>query len=284
MEGTLVNRKELNPDGSPEEAFGARLRSLREARGWTQDDLAERIGYSGRHISAVETGRRPPTRRFAQSADTIFGLEGSVDTFERQWREIRHGVLLEGFPEYVGHEGRAAEIRLFEVGVIPGPLQTREYATALEAINVKRGTLTVEQAGERVDFLIERQAALARRPLAPLVFAVLDESCIRRPIGGPKIMSAQLESLIGFAEQPNTALQIVPFEMGERRPFDRLVNLLTMADRSVLAYVESQLQGHLEREITSVLPLIRAYHQLQTEAPSQAESVAMLNQVREGIS
>nr|EIF90501.1 XRE family transcriptional regulator [Streptomyces tsukubensis NRRL18488] len=193
-------------------------------------------------------------------------------------------MLLEGFPEYVGHEGRAAEIRLFEVGVIPGPLQTREYATALEAINVKRGTLTVEQAGERVDFLIERQAALARRPLAPLVFAVLDESCIRRPIGGPKIMSAQLESLIGFAEQPNTALQIVPFEMGERRPFDRLVNLLTMADRSVLAYVESQLQGHLEREITSVLPLIRAYHQLQTEAPSQAESVAMLNQVREGIS
>ncbi|MEU5160219.1 helix-turn-helix transcriptional regulator [Streptomyces sp. NPDC020875] len=277
-----MNRKELNPQGSPREAFGARLRSAREKRGWTQDELAERMGYSGRHISAVETGRKPPTRRFAQGADSMFGLEGSVDTFERQWREIRHGALLEGFPEYVGYEGRAAEIRLFDVGVIPGPLQTREYSTAIEAGHVKRGTLTGDQAAERVDFLIERQTALARRPLPPLLIAVLDESCIRREIGGPQAMKAQLEHLIEFAEQPNTSLQIVPFSMGERRPLNRLVHLLTLTDRSVLAYVESQTQGYLEREITAVLPLVRAYHQLQTEAPSQAESVAMINQVRKG--
>ncbi|MFE0427453.1 helix-turn-helix domain-containing protein [Streptomyces sp. NPDC058953] len=277
-----MNRKELNPNGSPVEAFGARLRGAREARGWTQDELAERMGYSGRHISAVETGRKPPTRRFSQGADSMFGLEGSVDTFERQWREIRHGVLLEGFPEYVGYEGRAAEIRIFEVGVIPGPLQTREYAAALEVGYVKRGSITPEQATQRVDFLIERQAALAGRPLPPLVIAVLDESCIRRPIGGSEIMKAQLERLMEFAEQPNTSLQIAPYAMGERRPFNRLLHLLTLADRSVLAYVESQIQGYLEREITSVLPLVRAYHQLQTEAPSQAESVAMINQVRKG--
>ncbi|MEU3600256.1 helix-turn-helix transcriptional regulator [Streptomyces sp. NPDC006798] len=280
----MVNRKELNPEGSPQEAFGARLRRAREGRGWTQDELAERMGYSGRHISAVETGRKPPTRRFSAGADTMFGLEGSVDTFERQWREIRHGALLEGFPEYVGYEGRAAEIRLFDVGVIPGPLQTREYATAIEAGHVKRGTLTQDQANERVDFLIERQAALARRPLAPLLIAVLDESCIRRQIGGPDVMNAQLEHLVQFAEQPSTSLQITPFSMGERRPLNRLLHLLTLVDRSVLAYVESQTQGYLEREITAVLPLVRAYHQLQTDAPSQAESVAMINQVRKGTS
>ncbi|MGV9312849.1 helix-turn-helix domain-containing protein [Streptomyces sp. NPDC003691] len=275
-----MNRKELNPDGSPAEAFGARLRSSREAKGWTQDDLADRMGYSGRHISAVETGRRPPTRQFSQSADTIFGLEGSVDTFERQWREIRHGALLEGFPEYVGHETRAAEIRIFEVGVIPGLLQTREYAAAIEAGHVKRGSITPEQAAERVDVLIERQAMLQRRSLPPLVFAVLDESCIRRLIGGPGVMDAQLSYLIQFAERPNTSLQIAPFAMGERRPFNRLLHLLTLADRAVVAYVESQTQGYLEREMPSVMPLVRAYHQLQTEAPSQAESVAMIRQVR----
>ncbi|MFI1825078.1 helix-turn-helix domain-containing protein [Streptomyces sp. NPDC020412] len=277
-----MNRRELNPESSPEAAFGARMRSMREARGWTQDELGERMGYSGRHVSAIEVARRPPTLRIACAADVAFGLEGVVETFERQWREIRHGALLEGFPQYVGHEGRATEIRLFDVGAIPGPLQTREYAVAIEAGHVQRGAITPEQATERVNVLIERQTALKSRPLPPMVIAILDESCIRRSIGGSEVMSDQLAHLVEFAELPNTSLQIAPFAMGERRPFNHLLNLLTLSDRSVVAYVESQTQGCLEREAAIVLPLVRAYHQLQAEACSQAESVTMINQVREG--
>jgi transcriptional regulator with XRE-family HTH domain len=276
---TLVNIKELNPDSSPEAAFGARLRSVREARNWRQDDLAELMGYTGRHISGVETGRKSPTRRFAIGADVAFGLEGTAETFERQWREIRHGSLLEGFPEYVGLEGRAAEIRLFESGLIPGPLQTREYAQALANGAVQRGAVTQEQADSRVSFLIERQAALVRA-LPPMVIVVLDESCVRRPIGGPDVMCTQLERLVEFAKQPNTVLQLAPYSLGERRPFDRSVNLLTLHDRTVLSYVESQTQGYLDRELATVLPLVRAYHQLQAEALSQAASVAMIEQLR----
>ncbi|MBU3867715.1 helix-turn-helix transcriptional regulator, partial [Streptomyces sp. 4503] len=131
MEGTLVNLKELNPDASPQAAFGARVRSAREARGWKQDELAERVGYSGRHISGVETGHKPPTLRFSRSLDAAFGFVGTAESFERAWGEIRNGSLLEGFPEYVGYEARAAEIRLFESGLVPGPLQTPAYAQAL---------------------------------------------------------------------------------------------------------------------------------------------------------
>ncbi|MGO4430628.1 helix-turn-helix domain-containing protein, partial [Streptomyces sp. MCAF7] len=58
-----MNKNELNPDASPEAAYGARLRSLREARGWTQEVLADRTEYSSVHISAVENGRKPPTLR-----------------------------------------------------------------------------------------------------------------------------------------------------------------------------------------------------------------------------
>ncbi|MFF3557702.1 helix-turn-helix domain-containing protein [Streptomyces tsukubensis] len=280
-EGTLVNRKELNPDASPEAAYGARLRRLREARGWTQDELAERMGYTGRHVSGVETGRKPPTRRFSMSADVALGIEGTGDTFERAWGEIRHGALLEGFPEYLGHEARAVEIRLFEIGIVPGLLQTPEYARALADSDVRRGTINAEKADERVSVLAERQATLSRtRP--PVVLVVMDESCIRHYVGGREVMYAQLERLVEFAQLPNTVLQVSPHGIGERRPFNLPVNLLTLADRSVVSYAESQTQGHLERQPTSVLPLLASYHQLQAEALPQATSVDMINQVRRG--
>ncbi len=276
-----LNRKELHPDSSPLAAFGARLRSLREGRGWTQEDLAERTGYSSVHVSAIETARKPPTLRLVRSIDRAFGTEGTADSFEREWREIRHGSLLVGFPEYVGHEGRAAEIRLYEVGVIPGLLQTPEYATALAEGAVKRGAITAEQAQERVAFVAERQAALVRTS-PPLIFVVLDESCLRRPVGEPAIMNAQLEQLIEFAGRPNTVLQVAPFDMGTRRPFDLPLYILTMSDRSLMSYAESAQRGHFERDSTSVVPLLTAYHQLQAEAPSQAQSVAMIRQLRKG--
>ncbi|MEU5979619.1 helix-turn-helix transcriptional regulator [Streptomyces sp. NPDC047315] len=277
----MVNRKELNPDASPQAALGARLRSTREALGWKQKDFAERVGYSPTQVSHLETGRKMPTLRFVRSTDAAFGTADTSESFEREWREIKHGVLLEGFPEYLAQEARAAEIRLFEVGLVPGPLQTREYATALADSAVRRGDVTAEKAAERVELLMERQAALKRTP-PPSVFAVLDESCVRRPIGGDAVMDGQLQRLIEFAELPNNALHIAPYAMGESRPFDRAVNLLTLSDRSVISYVESQTQGQLDRELVSVLPLVRSYYQLQTEAFSQAESIAMIEQLRKG--
>ncbi|MEU6920498.1 helix-turn-helix transcriptional regulator [Streptomyces sp. NPDC046631] len=277
-----MNRKELDPESSPEAAFGARIRRLREERGWKQEELADRMGYSGTHISAVETGRKMPTLRFSRNADQVFGTGETADTFERQYREIRHGSLLEGFPQYVGHEGRAVEIRMYEIGIIHGLLQTPGYARVLADSAVRRGTIAPEQAAERISFLAERQAALVR-PRPPSMLVVMDESCIRRRIGGDEVMAGQLDRLLEFAELPNTVLQIAPFGMGERRPFDLPMTLLTLSDLSVVAYAESQMRGHLERDTTSVLPLLTAYHQLQAEALSQAASVAMINEVRKGI-
>ncbi|MEU0845980.1 helix-turn-helix transcriptional regulator [Streptomyces sp. NPDC005962] len=274
----MVNRKELDPEKSLAAAFGQRLRRLRDERGWTQDELAERLGCSGTHISAVETGRRPPTRRFAANADRVFG---TGDRLERQSRALRHTALIEGFPEYVAHEARAVEIRLYEVGVIPGLLQTPEYAATLEADAVRREAITPEQASERVDLVVKRQAALVRSP-SPLVLAVLDEGSIRRPMGSTAVMDAQFARLLEFAELPNTVLQVAPFSMGARRPFSLPVTLLTMPDRSLMSYAESAHRGHLERESTFVVPILTAYHQLQAEALSQAASVAMISQLRKG--
>ncbi|MGW2842400.1 Scr1 family TA system antitoxin-like transcriptional regulator [Streptomyces sp. NPDC001493] len=278
----MVNRKELNPDAGPHAAYGARLRSVRESKGWTQDDLAGRGAYSSKHISAVETARKVPTLPFSRDVDQAFGLSDSTESFERELREIRYGALLEGFPEYVSYEGRAVELRLYEVAIVPGLLQTPEYTRVLAHSAMKRGAITPEQAAERIEVLAQRQAALVR-PRPPMLFVTMDESCIRRQVGGPDVMRAQLGRLIEFAAQPNTMLQIAPFDIGERRTFDLPVYLLTMADRSVLSYAESQAQGHLDRDSAAVVPMLTNYHQLQAEALSQAASVAMIEQVRKGI-
>ncbi|WP_405645314.1 helix-turn-helix domain-containing protein [Streptomyces uncialis] len=271
-----MNRKELDPEKSPVAAFGKRLRTLRDERGWTQDELAERMGCSGTHISAVETGRRPPTPRFAASADRVFG---TGDRLERQGRAVRHTALLEGFPEYVTHEARAAEIRLFDLGIIPGLLQTPEYANAVATGAVLRGAITEQQAEERLTLLGKRQASLERTP-APLVYAVLDESCIRRPVGGPGVMAAQLDQLAELAVLPTTVIQVAPYALGERRAFDLPVTLLTLPDRSHIAYTESAQQGRLERDARFVQPILTAYHLLQAEAAPLAASVDMIKEVR----
>ncbi|PZT72901.1 MULTISPECIES: helix-turn-helix domain-containing protein [unclassified Streptomyces] len=278
----MVNIKELNPDASPQAAYGARLRKVRESRGWIQDHLASLVGCTGRHISAIETGRKSATLPFSRRTDIAFDLVGTPESFEREWREIRHGSMLEGFPEYVGYEGRAVEIRLFRIGLVPGLMQTREYAQALADGDLRRGSVTPEQAEERVTFLQERQAALVR-PRPPMVFVVMDESCLLQAVGGPKVMAAQLQRLEELAALPNWIIHVAPFEIGVRRAFDMPINLLTLADRSVVAYAESQMQGYVEREQSAVVPMLTTYHQLQGETLSQAASLAMISQLRKGI-
>ncbi|WP_234330290.1 helix-turn-helix domain-containing protein [Streptomyces acidiscabies] len=274
-----LNRKKLNPDSSPEAAFGALLREEREKQGLTQEALAFRTNFSSSHISAVETARKKPTLPLARSVDVALQ---TGDMFERKWRKIQKGGLLEGSPQYINHEAKAAEIRLYEVGVIPGLLQTPEYAQAVTQSAVKRGAITSAQAEERIALINERQASLLRTP-PPQIFAVLDESCLRRPMGGPAVMHAQFERLIEFAELPNTHLQIALFELGERRPLSLPLYLLTLRDRSLLSYAESAHRGHLERDITFIEPLLAAYHQLQAVSLSQADSVAMIRELQRGL-
>ncbi|MFB7591693.1 Scr1 family TA system antitoxin-like transcriptional regulator [Streptomyces sp. NPDC056169] len=278
----MVNRKELDPDGGLAAAYGARLRRLREERGWKQEDLAARTSYSGKHVSAVETARRSPTLKLSREIDSAFGLTGTAQSFEREWQRMRDGVLLEGFPEYVHYERQAVEIRMFDIGIIPGLFQTAEYAEVLAAFNVERGSVTADQAAQRVDILRERQEILERRR-PPMHFAVLDESCLRQMVGGPDVMAAQLDRLVELAARPFTFVQVAPFSMGERRPSHMPLTLLTLADRSMLAYTEAQARGRLVRERVTLTYLNATYHRLAAEALSPADSLAMIKALRESI-
>ena len=279
MGGDPLREINLDPSSSPWAAFGTQLRRSRKARGLSQAQLGKLIGYSATYVSYLERGQRPATLHISVAADAALETGG---TLELMWWSQRHTALLEGFPEFAAQEAKAAKIRVFELGVIPGLLQTPEYARALTAAAVKRGTITQGQADERVAFLATRQTLLERSP-APLVHVVLDESCLRRIVGGVDVMMLQLRHLERLAEQPRRIIQVAPFELGERRPFTLPVWLLTMPDRTVLGYTESHQRGFLERESDMVAAWEREYDWLQVDALSQAGSLAMIREVRKDL-
>ncbi|MDH6109368.1 transcriptional regulator with XRE-family HTH domain [Kitasatospora sp. MAP12-15] len=279
MDRTNMSRTKTDPPSSPEEAFGTQLRRSREAKGLSQKGLGRLIQFSGTYVSYIETARRPPTLPFAQAADRALGTGG---TLELLYWNTKHRALLEGFSEYAALEAKATAVRLFELAVIPGLLQCNEYATAWEAGNVRRGTATKREADERVAFLLTRQGCLARTP-PPAVHAVVDEYCLRRPIGGRTVMAAQMHHLEALAEHPNVVIQIAPTELGEDRPFSHPVTLLTLPDRGVVGYGETEQRGYLDRQTDSVASLVSGYDRLKAEALSRSASLRMIRDLRKGL-
>ncbi|MFI8459862.1 Scr1 family TA system antitoxin-like transcriptional regulator [Kitasatospora sp. NPDC085464] len=274
-----MNRKDLDPTASPRESFGALLRSSREALGWTQEDLAAAMGYSDSYISAVETGRKSTSRNFVRAADKALG---TGQTLELMWVGMRKKGFLEGFPEHAAQEARASEIRIFEPNLIPGLFQTKAYAAARESAAVQRGSSTEDQAAERVKFLVARQRLLKRAD-PPVIHAVIDESGLRRQVGGAATMRAQLEHLAEMATRPHVIFQVAPFALAEHAPFRSVVTLLTFADRSVVGYTESADQGYVVREDKTVRAWERAYDRLRVEALTRAATLDLIHKARKEL-
>ncbi|MEE1827653.1 DUF5753 domain-containing protein [Streptomyces sp. BE20] len=137
-------------------------------------------------------------------------------------------------------------------------------------------------ASERVAFLMHRQRLLEQK-VPPTIQAVLDQSCLLRPIGGRAVMCEQLDHLERLAGRPNITTQIAPFELAEQRPFVPPLVLLTLPDRTAVGYAESQLRGYLERGRTTIAAWEADYDQLQVELLSTAASLAMIRAVRKDL-
>ncbi|KDN81729.1 helix-turn-helix domain-containing protein [Kitasatospora cheerisanensis] len=272
--------QEVDAVTSPALRFGRELSRSREARGWSQVNLARRMGYSNGLISYIERGKRTITFNFAVKADEVFE---SGARFQQLWRQYTNASLLEGFTEFTEAEARCRALRTFQLSVVPGQIQTMAYATALASAAVDRGDITAAQADARVSFLASRQRNLHHQSSSPRIHAVLDEGCLRRPVGGRKVMAGQLAHLEELARRPNIVLQIAPFDLAETVPFRMPVTILTLPDRSVIGYAESQARGHVERNREVVAAWSRSYDLLQVECLSSAASLAMIRATREDL-
>ncbi|MFG2908700.1 Scr1 family TA system antitoxin-like transcriptional regulator [Kitasatospora sp. NPDC048286] len=269
-----MNRRTLDPTSSPLAALVVHLRASRDAKGLTQVGLGKLVGYSNVYISNVETGKQAPSLNFVRLCDAALETNGSLELL---WWSWKNGSLIPGFPEFAAKEREALAIRLFELDMVPGILQHLDYSAAYESAPVRRGEATQEQADERLKLLSVRQRLLDR---TPAIHVVLDESALRRPIGGPAVMARQLQLLEHLAARPNIVVQVAPYTLGEERPFSHAVTLLTLPNRAMVGYTETLQRGFLEQDAGVVSRWAGMYDRLQVNALNQPDSLVVIREAR----
>lgn len=201
--------------------LGSQLRRLREAKGITREDAGYTIRASGSKISRMELGRVGFKERDVVDLLEIYGVENEVeraalvalakDANTPGWWHKYGDLLPEWFQVYVGLEEDASLIRLYEVQFVPGLLQTADYARAVIARGQQRAD--EQEVQRRVNLRIARQELLAKADDRRL-WAIVDEAALRRRIGGPEVMRAQLQYLMEATKARNITLQVVPFRLG----------------------------------------------------------------------
>jgi transcriptional regulator with XRE-family HTH domain len=200
---------------------GAQLRRLREAGGITREQAGYHIRSSESKISRLELGRVGFKDRDVADLLELYGVddagkrEGLVSLAREAnapgWWHAFDDVLPNWFQTYVGLEEAASLIRSYEIQFLPGLLQTEAYARAV--ITAGAPGMAVGEIDRRVHLRSQRQSLL-RNENPPQFWCVLDEAALHRPLGGRRVMRAQLRHLLELTELPNLSLQIMPFRLG----------------------------------------------------------------------
>jgi transcriptional regulator with XRE-family HTH domain len=225
--------------------LGARLRGLRLEKGLTVDQVAELLLCSPSKVSRMETGQRGATARDIRDLCGIYGVtqETQVASMMELAKEGKQqgwwqSYELDYFATYVGLEQAATWLCYYQSSIVPGLLQTPDYARAMH-----QGSLPAEFTTERADALIEvrlrRQQILTRRDPLLRLEAIIDEAVLHRVVGGPGVMAAQLRHLVEAGNMPNVTLRAIPFGAGAHPAMDNMFNILEFGDVAPrLVYVE----------------------------------------------
>ncbi|WP_435836699.1 helix-turn-helix domain-containing protein [Streptomyces albus] len=266
---------QLDPTVSMAALFGSRLKWYREQRGWTQAQLASKVYVSQSRVAQVEraTGARP-TAELARALDEAVGANGLlIDLWPHVYRE--------SFPDWTRRfmelAAKAVVIREYAAHTVPGLLQTEAYARAV--LGVGRTLTGPQQLEERVALRMGRQERL-KKPDAPTLCLVLDESVLARPVGSGRTMRQQVLRLRQACNQHT--VQVLPFESGEHPMMGGSLTLLTMPDGLEVAYTEGADHGQLFEEPEDVASFTRTYDQLRAVSLPPAMSARMIADAVEG--
>jgi hypothetical protein len=201
--------------------LGAQLRRLREASGVSREEAGYLIRASESKISRMELGRVGFKERDVVDLLIRYGVEDEAQRdallkLAREanapgWWQTYHDLLPDWFPTYVGLEEAASLLRKYDIFFVPGLLQTPEYTRAVMTRAFPRARET--EIERRVRMRLTRQEVLIRRG-GPRLWAVIDEAALHRPIGGPRVLRAQLEHIIQVIADPRITVQVTPLRRG----------------------------------------------------------------------
>jgi hypothetical protein len=278
--GPTLRRREL----------AMRLRDLRATSERNIEDVAAEMLCSPTKISRIETAQRAASPRDVRDLCRIYGTTDDVrDELMRLARESRQRGWWQEFTDvpphyatYVGLETDAISMRNYESVVIPGLLQTEDYATAV----VRGGAISPPAAyvAERVDVRLRRQERLGGTN--PLDFwAILDESALRRLIGGPIVMAAQLHHLIDTIERPNITFQVVPRSVGSYAGMEAssFVVLSFAGQLDDVVYIEGIVGSIFVERDSEVRRIDGLFDRLRAVALSPADSRELVRQIAEDL-
>lgn len=203
--------------------LGFELRRLRESAGVTIDVVAERLECSSSKVSRIETGHIGASPRDVRDILEIYGIrDEAADELVQVAREARqkgwwhlYGQVLTG--AYVGLEAAAARVKAYEAQLMPGLLQTQDYARAV--IRAARPDISSEELDRRIRVRTTRQSLVTQDEPIDL-WVILDEAVFHRVVGSPSIMRTQLDKLVTMSELPNVTLQVLPFSVGAHVAMD----------------------------------------------------------------
>lgn len=260
----MAGKRDLDPGASPLHFFGAEVRRAREAAGMTLAELGARVPCDASTVSRVESGLLSPTERFAEACDEAFPQMGGW--FGRFYRASLKwdGPYPRWFEDWVDAEGRASVLRGWEPLLVPGLLQTAEYARVL--FRAWRTDDDEDRIEQLVAARMDRQKIFARAG-APSFWAVLDEGVLRRRVGGAKVMHDQLLHLAEMAERVAIKIHVIPAEAGAHVG---LLGAFAIADfggdAPGMVYFESPDEGQTTRDPVTVATMILKFETLRSEA------------------
>ncbi|MFG2555324.1 Scr1 family TA system antitoxin-like transcriptional regulator [Streptomyces sp. NPDC048581] len=256
--------------------FGEVLRHYREAAGLTQAGLAAQIPCDRSHIARIEAGTRVPQDTFAKQCDELLGtggvllrLWGKIDWYP----EVEHP---DWFERRARMDAEAVALLAYQTHVMPGLLQTPDYAHAL----FSRHIVNAGEVEERVRARLSRQQRLLA-PDGPLFVAVLDESCLRTMVGSAAIMRDQFAHLLAAGRSPNIRIQVVPADSPDIDRPNTTMWLITLPDGHQWVYSESLDRGHFNDDPTLFARHRQTYDVLRADALSARESAALIGDLME---
>ncbi|MEV7424628.1 MULTISPECIES: helix-turn-helix domain-containing protein [unclassified Streptomyces] len=256
--------------------FGNEVREWRLGRGLSQKQVGAPAQYGQQYVAKVEAGERMASPEFAAGCDQVFG---TPEMFARlRDRCAQKGGYPDWFEPYVLLEEQASVILNFSNSLIAGLLQTEAYAHAL--FRKWRPTDDLSETAARVGRRLKRREILEREK-RPLVWVVLDESCLRRVIGTPSVMAQQMAHLIKEAESPRFTIQVLPFSSATPAWSFGFTLMKFEGDEPEMLYQETLGAGHVTDSRRVVADASVLYDRLRADALSPEASVSMLREAME---